>query len=103
MEEKGLELINSKEERDKNIGRVEVLDSVGNLLLLPNTELTTAKMVAEFYGVDETTITRTVKKFSGEVESDGYRLWSVKEIAEYFKNGSTMRNSLKCNDCILEM
>lgn len=102
MEEKGLELINSKEERDKNIGRVEVLDSVGNLFMLPNTELTTVKMVAEFYEVDETTITRIIKKFSDEVESDGYRLWSAKEIEEYFKNGSTMRGSLKCNDCILE-
>lgn len=86
MEEKGLELINSKEERDKNIGRVEVLDRVGNLFMLPNTELTTVKMVAEFYKVSEETIQTIVKRNRDELNSDGYKVWKVKEITELFLN-----------------
>lgn len=84
MEEKGLELINSKEERDKNIGRVEVLDRVGGLMILPNTEMTTLPMVAEFYKVSDRQIQRIIKDNREEIESDGYRVWKVKEIVEFF-------------------
>lgn len=99
MEEKGLELINSKEERDKNIGRVEVLDRVGGLMILPNTEMTTLPMVAEFYKVSEVQIRRIIKDNREEIESDGYRVWKLKEIIDLFTNGSdTNSNGCVIND-----
>ena len=43
-------LINLKEERDKAIHRIDVLDKVKHLLLIPHTEVSNIKQVAEFYG-----------------------------------------------------
>ena len=97
MEEKGLELINSKEERDKNIGRIEVLDRVGGLMILPNTDMTTLPMVAEFYKVSEVQIRRIIKDNREEIESDGYRVWKLKEIIDLFTNGSDSNS----NGCII--
>ena len=48
---KEVDLLQRKEAREDCISRVEVLDKVGELLLLPNTEYATTRQVAEYYGV----------------------------------------------------
>ena len=50
------ELLEQKELREKVIDRLEVLDNVGEILLLPNTEFATTEMIAKYYKVAITTI-----------------------------------------------
>lgn len=52
------------------MNRTEVMDRVGGLLLLPNTELATTQMVAEFYGVPINTIYSLVHDNREELESN---------------------------------
>lgn len=54
------ELIEQKELREQMIDRVEVLDRVGELILLPNTEYATTEQVAKYFGVAIETIKSTI-------------------------------------------
>ncbi len=74
------ELLNSKLMRENHIGRVEVLDKVGELLLMPNTELTTLKMVSDFYKVDEEVIKKVTVRNRDELETDGYGVVGAKDF-----------------------
>jgi len=60
--------------RSKHMNRVEVLDRVGGLLLLPNTEIATTKQVAEFYDVGYEAIATLVKRNKGELEGNSLKL-----------------------------
>ena len=64
------------------MNRVEVLDRVGGLLLLPNTELATTKQVAEFYGVDVEVIKKVTQRNKEELESNGVKVMPYREIKE---------------------
>ena len=44
-------LLTNLQKRKENLNHIEVLEQVGALLSLPNTELYTTKMVAEYYKV----------------------------------------------------
>ena len=68
--------------RDKAIDRVEVLERVGELLLLPNTEYATTEQVAKYYRVGLEAVKTIVKKHSDEIEADGYRLLSGEKTRE---------------------
>ena len=60
---KEMDLLQRKEAREDCVSRVEVLDKVGELLLLPNTEYATTKQVAEYYRVGVKAITSLVFDF----------------------------------------
>lgn len=60
--------------------RVEVLDRVGGLLLLPNTELAKTKQVAEFYGVESNSLRQTINRNREELEANGMKVYSYAEI-----------------------
>ena len=77
---KEVDLLQRKEAREDCISRVEVLDKVGELLLLPNTEYATTKQVAEYYGVGVRAITSLVFDNKDEVVSDGYKVMKGKEL-----------------------
>lgn len=77
---KANELLEKRELREKVITRTEVLDKVGELLLLPNTEYATTEQVAEYYKVGKEAITSLVHDNRDEIESDGYRVLKGKEI-----------------------
>lgn len=62
------------------MNRVEVLDRVGGLLLLPNTELATTKQVAEFYGVPINTMQSVMKNNREELEANGMKSMSYSEL-----------------------
>lgn len=49
-------IMNSKEEREKLIWRIDVLEKTKKLLLIPGTEFATIKQVAEFYEVNEDSV-----------------------------------------------
>lgn len=64
-------ILNSKEEREKFICRIDVLEKVKKILLLPGTELATLKLVADFYEVDKKTIEKICTRHFDELVSDG--------------------------------
>lgn len=79
-------LINLKEERDKAIHRIDVLDKVKHLLLIPHTEVSNIKQVAEFYGVEEKTVEKVYKRHITELKEDGLKNVSLKEFIANFLN-----------------
>lgn len=76
------QLIESKELREQFRDRVEVLNKVKALLLMPNTEFATTEQVASYYGVEKKTIQKLVERNREEIVSDGLEVKSYKEITE---------------------
>ena len=74
-------LLESKELRNKNIERFEVLDKVKELLLIPNTELATVQQVADFYEVGIEAINAICIRQKDELQEDGVRVCSYKEFS----------------------
>ena len=79
------ELLQNKELRNENLGRIEVLDQVKKLLLLGDTEFATTEMVAEYYGVEKDTIKKLLSRHKEEISSNGYKFYAKKEIMEILK------------------
>lgn len=77
-----METILTKEQREENIGKIEVLDKVGKLLYLGKTEFSTVKQVAEYFEVPEDSIQRVYQRHKNEIDSDGVRYESSEEIIE---------------------
>ena len=80
-------LINNKEERDKYINRINVLEQVKNIITLPNTSKLTTAQVAEYFNVNNTTIENyyKLKKFKSlkeELIEDGLKLEKYSEIID---------------------
>ncbi len=64
------------------MNRTGILDRVGGLLLLPDTEVATTKQVVEFYGVETKAIQWHVKTNREELESNGVKTLKYAEIKE---------------------
>lgn len=73
--------------RENYLHRVDVLEKVKGLLLLPNLEMATTKQVADFYEVNTQTVQNIVDRNRAEIEGDGVVFNSYAEIKE--KNKST--------------
>lgn len=65
------EMTDNKELRQKYIDRVEVLDKVKKLVLIPQLKMMTVRQVADFYEVDYKTIHRVCQSYKSELASDG--------------------------------
>ena len=78
MEE--IQLVEDKELRERNVGKVEVLAKVGGLLMLPGDTWATTKQVANFYGVSDETVKTVVKRNYDELAEDGYRVWKAEDF-----------------------
>lgn len=76
---KELELLENTNLRSEMLHKIEVLDKVGRLLLLPNTEIATTKMVAEYFEVSQDVIRDTIRRNKEELESNGLIFKSYKE------------------------
>lgn len=77
---KEVQILESKELREKCINRIEVLDRVKKLLLIPQTELATVKQVAEYYEVDVDVIQRIYQRNQDELISDGVKVETTKKF-----------------------
>lgn len=75
-----IELIEKKNLRDEYIDKIEVLDKVKTLLLLPDIQLATTQQVAEFYEVEKHVISETVVRNREEIISDGYVVWKASDF-----------------------
>ena len=74
-------LVERKDEREKCYDKIEVLNQVGELLLLPNDEYATMDMVAKYYKVPKSTIDSLVEDNLDELISNGYKVVKGSEIA----------------------
>lgn len=77
------QFVENKGTRDEFISRVDVLDRVGDLILLPNTEYATTEQVADYYGVSTETINTITLRNKEELESDGYSLKSKSDVISF--------------------
>ena len=66
-----MELIESKEVRATKLGRIEVLDRVGGLVLLPIKDVTTTKQLATYFNVNLDTLNSCILSNKLELESNG--------------------------------
>lgn len=74
------DLIVRKDVRDSSIDRTGVLEKVKTLLLIPSFESATSQMVADFYEVDKTVIEKLTLRNRSELDSDGLKLTTKREI-----------------------
>jgi len=74
------ELLEKKDLREKVIGRTEVLDKVGELILLPSTEFATTEQIAEYYAVGKEVIRQIVVRNGDELKNDGIKHLKGSEI-----------------------
>lgn len=79
------EILMNEKERKALIGRVDVLDKVGNLLLLGNTQFATTQQVANYYGVGVKAIQSLVIDNREELESNGLKMYKRSEILSILK------------------
>lgn len=74
------ELLTSKQMREGCIDRVEVLDKVKELILLPNTEFATTEQVSKYFEVNIETIKKLVTRNEDELTSNGYGLYKKNDL-----------------------
>lgn len=79
------ELLTNAKRREENMGRVEVLDKVGTLLSLPNTELYTTEMVANYYKVGIEAIKSLIHDNQSEIQGNGYKVVTGDELSSLKK------------------
>lgn len=66
-----LNIVEDKALREQVAGRVEVLDKVKELFLLPVLEMMTVQQMAEYYEVEEEVIQKCYQRNKTEIDSDG--------------------------------
>ncbi|MBO1582970.1 hypothetical protein [Bacillus sp. XF8] len=66
--------------RESYMNRVDVLEKVKDLLLLPNLEMATTNQVADFYETSKTVISTLVFEHREELLEDGYHSMKGKEL-----------------------
>jgi hypothetical protein len=69
-----LALVESRALRDQHVSRVEVLDKVKALALLPDNTHATTEIVAAYYEVDVETIKKLVQRNREELTANGFRV-----------------------------
>ncbi len=77
------ELLESKELREKLVVKVEILEKVKKLLLIPGTEIATTQQVADFYEVGLEAIKSLVKDNREEIIEDGLKNLTGTETKEF--------------------
>lgn len=79
-------MVDNKELRQKYIDRIETLDKVKTLFLIPRLEMITLKQVAEFYEVDFKTVEKCLERNREEIELDGILMVKAGDIWEKFNS-----------------
>ena len=79
------DLIEKKEIRDEMLSRIEVLDKVKKLILLPNSEIMTTKMVSEWFEVEFKTLQKVTERHSKELKENGMSFKTYGEIRDILK------------------
>ena len=69
-----LDMLDKREERDKYIDRIDVLDKVKQIVMLPKLEMVTTNQVAEYYEVDTAAIRKCYQRNTAELDADGAKV-----------------------------
>ncbi|MEY8352567.1 hypothetical protein AALB39_04330 [Lachnospiraceae bacterium 54-53] len=80
------DLLENKELREKLVAKVEVLEKVKKLLLIPGTELATVRQVADYYEVGEEAIKAITYRSRDELEEDGISSMTGKETKGFLES-----------------
>lgn len=88
------QLLENKQMREECMERIEVLEKVKKLILLPNTEFATTEMVANYYEVGIETIKSLVFDNKDELISNCYRVIEKEELSS-LKNLSQLKTRAK--------
>lgn len=78
-------MVDDKELRQKYIDRVEILDKVKALMLIPKLEMVTIHQVANFYEVDVSVINKCLLRNSDEIYADGVALKKPRDFGKIRK------------------
>ena len=89
-------MISNKELQEQYISRVDVLDKVKDLFLIPAMKCMTPKQVADYYEVPVDTIRTTYKMNREELVSDGAMTRSIGDIKSLIGCESTYQNITNC-------
>ena len=76
------EIVDSKELREQYINRVEVLDKVKAIMLIPQMEMLTTRQVADYYEVPIETIKAITRQHKDELGSDGMTMVKLRDFGE---------------------
>lgn len=90
---KNMALVESRTLREAHIDRVEVLDKVKKLALLPGDVNTSIELTAEYYEVGQKTIEKTIERYRDEVERDGLRVLRGRELSDFKSEGVIGKNA----------
>ena len=74
------DLISKKEMREQYIDRLDILEKVRALFLIPELNLMSTGMVAKFFDVPAETIKKAYQRNQDELDADGAKLLKVKDI-----------------------
>ena len=89
------DLLESKELREKLVAKVEVLEKVKKLLLIPGIELATVKQVADFYEVEETTIKMVVTRNREELQEDGLNSLTGRDTKQMLESNNLLPSNFR--------
>lgn len=79
-----LNIVEDKSLREQVAGRVEVLDKVKELFLLPRLEMMTAQQVADYYEVGVDAVQKCYRRNKDEINMDGASKIPVKSMVSRF-------------------
>lgn len=77
------EIIESRELREENIGKVEVLEKVKAVQYLTKDFICSVEQAAEYYEVDKNTLKQTIKRNKNEFILDGYKVLKGEELKKF--------------------
>ena len=88
---KEIDLMENKEMRDNLVGRLDVLDKVGSLLLLDELQMATTEQVAKYFSTTVDTIKMCVSNNREEIELDGYKVYNKEEVTNLLTNNLSLK------------
>ena len=88
MEQTQERLIESQSLREELISRISILDKVGNLILLSNTDYATTKQVADYYEVATRSIEDIIYLHKDELISDGFGVRKAEDFISELNFGN---------------
>lgn len=84
--------LDSKELREEAMSRIEVLDKVKQLVLIPELECMTVKQVADYYEVEVETVQWQYKNNKDELDKDGV---NVRKVSDFKSLSCSLTTNLK--------
>jgi hypothetical protein len=76
------DFMSNKDIRNEYINRIEILEKVKQLLLLPDINLVTREQVANYYEVNESAIRKIEIKNRDEIDLDGFKVFKMNDFKE---------------------